>query len=110
MARSIRYHISFQTDLANRVRWLRRNRPPEQVANLRRALERFKDHIGTNPGIGTQVEVRGTRSYRIFSIGSSLPYVIWYYYDTVDPKAPVWLVMLLHEKQDRERYSPDLFE
>ncbi len=43
-------------------------------------------------------------------IGSPLPYIVWYYYDIADTRAPVWLVMLMHEEQDRERFGPDRFE
>lgn len=109
MPRPVRYHASFRYDLSQRVKWLRANRAPEQRANLRAALAAFKDRIGTNAGVGFEVEQRGTRSFRFFPIGSRLPYVVWYYYDASDPKAPVWLAMLLHEAQDRERFNPERF-
>lgn len=110
MARAVRYHTSFKNDLAERVRWLRINRPPEQNEHLRTALVAFNGRISAFPGLGEEVELRGSRSYRRFTIGSQLPYIVWYYYDTANEQAPVWLAMLMHEDQDRERFSPDRFE
>lgn len=109
MARRVRYHTSFKNDLAARVRWLRVNGPPEQRANLRAALAAFKERIGTFPGVGEEIERRGPRTYRRFTIGTPLPYIVWYYYDTSSEQAPVWLAMLMHEDQDRERFSPERF-
>ena len=92
------------------MRWLRAHRPPDQRTNLRKGLGRFAELVARNPALGEQVDVRGTRSYRVFPIGGRLPYLIWYYYDTARDDAPVWLAMLLHEAQDRERFSPGRFE
>ena len=50
------------------------------------------------------------RSYRVFTVGGGLPYLVWYYCDMADERAPVWLAMLMHESQDRERFSPGRFE
>ncbi|MBA2370316.1 MAG: type II toxin-antitoxin system RelE/ParE family toxin [Chloroflexi bacterium] len=110
MGRAVRYHTSFKHDLAERVRWLRQHQPSEQRENLRTALAAFTERIPTFPGVGEEVERRGNRSYRRFMIGSTLPYIVWYYYDIADTRAPVWLVMLMHEDQDRERFGPDRFE
>lgn len=110
MARPVRYQTSFRNDLAERVRWLRINRPPEQLANLRAALAAFTERIGAFSGLGEEVELRGTRTYRRFTIGSPLPYIVWYHYDTASEQAPVWFAMLMHEDQDRERFSPERFE
>lgn len=110
MGRAVRYHTSFKHDLAERVRWLRQHRPSEQRENLRTALAPFTERIAAFPGVGEEVERRGSRTYRRFMIGSPLPYIVWYYYDIADTRAPVWLVMLMHEDQDRERFGPDRFE
>ncbi len=83
MARPVRYQLSFRTDLAYQVRWLRPHRAPEEQARLRRALARFRTVIGQNPSIGEQIG---------------------------DAAGPVWLAMLMHEHQDRERFSADLFD
>lgn len=106
----MRYHTSFANDLVVRAQWLRLNRPAEQRANLRAALATFRQLIGSSPGLGVEVALRGTRSYRVFTVGGGLPYLVWYYYDTADERAPVWLAMLTHESQDRERFSPGRFE
>ena len=110
MARAVRYHASFKNDLAERVKWLRINRPPQQRSNLRTLLAAFKERIGAFPGLGEEIELRGTHSYRRFTVGRTLPYLIWYYYDTANQASPVWLAMLMHEDQDRERFSPERFE
>lgn len=109
MARAIRYHESFKDDLVERVRWPRQHRPLEQIANLQRALAAFTERIAAFPGLGEELERRGGRSYRRFTIGGALPYIVWYYYDA-DDRTPVWLLMLMHEDQDRERFSPERFE
>ncbi len=110
MARPVRYHASFKDDLTRRVKWLRTNRAPEQRANLRAALAAFKERIGAFPGLGEEIELRGTRSYRRFTIGGPLPYIVWYYYSTANERTPVWLAMLMYEDQDREGFSPERFE
>ena len=110
MRRAVRYHASFTNDLVERVRWLRQYRPPDQRRSLRTALAAFAGRIAAFPALGEEVERRGSRSYRRFTIGSPLPYVVWYHYDLANTRAPVWLLMLMHEDQDRERFSPDRFE
>lgn len=54
--------------------------------------------------------MRGSISLRLTSIGGGLPFLIWYYYDEADPGAPLWLVMLRHEGQDREALDPSTFD
>lgn len=110
MARRTRYHSQFRQDLADRVRWLQRNRPPEQRANLARALRAFAERVADFPAIGHEVEQRGTVSVRVRAIGGPLPYLVWYSYDTADEGGPVTLLMLMHEAQDRERFDPGRFE
>ncbi len=56
------------------------------------------------------MERRGTRSYRLFPIGTRLPYLVCYFYDTARENGAVWLGLLLHEAQDRERFRADRFE
>ncbi len=60
--------------------------------------------------MGRELMRRGTRSYRAAPIGGRLPYLVWYYYDEAEPAGPVWIAMLLHEAQDRERFAPDRFD
>ena len=110
MPHPVRYNTTFANDLAARVRWLQVNRPAAQRANLRAALATFRQLIGSSPVLGVEVALRRTRSYRVFTVGGGLPYLVWYHYDTADERAPVWLAMLMHESQDRERFSPGRFE
>lgn len=63
-----------------------------------------------HPGIGELVESRAAHVVRVVPIGGRLPYLVWYTYDPADESAPVWLVALHHEKQDRERFDPAQFE
>jgi plasmid stabilization system protein ParE len=110
LRRRVRYDERFAKDLASCVRWLARNRSPEQLTNLRAALVAFTARIATHPLIGHEVERRGAHSYRVFPIGGHLPYLVWYMCDTDDDRAPVSLLMLMHESQDRERFSPEEFD
>lgn len=66
----------------------------------------LRRRLGTSPGIGRPVERRGTVSLRVLPLGGRLPYLVWYLHDEADPRAPVWLVMLRHEDQDREPFEP----
>ena len=109
LPRPVEYRREFQADLRERLRWLAANRPPRQIDNLEEALVDFVRLVGANPGLGLEVAQRGGRTYRVFGLGK-LPYLVWYFYAVEDPAAPVWLTMLLHEKQDRERFNPALFE
>jgi len=110
VARRVRYHEQFATDLGQRVRWLQKNRPPEQRANLAQALASFTERVAAYPGIGLEIERRGTVSYRIRPIADPLPYTVWYSFDTADDDGAVSLLMLLHYAQDRERFDPSRFE
>ncbi|MGH2451771.1 MAG: type II toxin-antitoxin system RelE/ParE family toxin [Candidatus Limnocylindria bacterium] len=105
MARSVRYDWQFRADLAERVRWLQRNRPPEQRKNLARAIASFKKRVAAFPGMGHEVALRGTVSYRARPLAESLPYLVWYSYDTARPDGSISLLMLLYESQDRERFD-----
>lgn len=108
--RSLRYHQRFVADLAARVGWLRRHRPPEQRRNLREALGRFRERVAAYPALGREIERRRGVAYCVRPIGHRLPYLVWYAYDTDDPDGPVSLLMLMHEAQDRERFDPEVFE
>lgn len=106
MPRRVRYHDAFRRDLTARVRWLAERRPAEQRQALRIALDAFVHRIASHPGIGTEIDRRGDRSYRVFPIGGPLPYLVWYVYDVARANAPVSLLRLFHELQDRERFDP----
>lgn len=82
----------------------------EQRANLRAGLAAFRRRIATHPGIGAEIERRGAHSYRVFTIGRGLPYLVWYVYDVADAGGPVSLLMLLHEAQDRQRFDERDFD
>ena len=110
MARRVRYHEAFRKDLAVQVRWLAAHRAPGQRQTLRVALQAFVRRIAARPGIGAEIELRGTCSYRVFPIGGALPYLVWYLHDVADTNAPVSLLMLLHEMQDRERFDAGDFD
>ncbi len=56
------------------------------------------------------MERDGVASYRVFCIGAGLPYLVWYVYSLADPRAPVRLMMSLHQAQDRERFDARLFD
>ncbi|HEV2249761.1 MAG TPA: type II toxin-antitoxin system RelE/ParE family toxin [Candidatus Limnocylindria bacterium] len=109
MARRVRYHAQFAADLAERVRWLQRHRPPEQRANLAHALLTFSERVATFPGLGQEVERRGAVSYRVRPI-DPLPYRIWYSYDVADEHGVISVLMLLHEAQDRQHFDPSRFD
>ncbi len=83
---------------------------PEQRANLRAGLAAFRRRVARNPGIGAEIERRGAHSYRVFTIGRGLPYLVWYVYDVADPSGPVSLLMLLHEAQDRQQFDESEFD
>lgn len=110
MARSVRYDEQFRADLAERVRWLQRHRPPDQRRNLARAIGSFKERVAAFPGIGQEVTLRDTVSYRVRPLAEPLPYLVWYSYDTARADGSISLLMLLHESQDRERFDASRFE
>ena len=49
------------------------------------------------------------RSIRVVRLGR-LPYLVWYAFDLTRPKAPIWLLLLMHEKQDRARFGPTTYD
>jgi plasmid stabilization system protein ParE len=110
VARGVRYHIRFAADLAKRVRWLQKDRPPEQRTSLAHALETFRERVSAFPGLGQELHARGTISYRVRPLGDPLPYWVWYAYDSADENGVVSLLMLMHHAQDRERFDPGQFE
>lgn len=106
----MRLRSSFTADLAQHVRLLVRHRPPEQIERLRSALALARTRLSRDPGLGQEVERRGATSFRVTSIGQGLPYLVWYSYDEVDPRSPVRLLMLRHERQERARIDDSLLE
>ena len=81
----------------------------QQIDNLQSALDVFRRLVAANPAIGREIGVRRGLSYRVFGVGR-LPYLVWSFYEVARPSGPVRLAMLMHEKQDRERFDPDAFE
>lgn len=110
MARRVRYHVQFAADLVERLRWLQKHRPPVQRTNLAQALATFRQRVTAFPGLGQEIERRGTVSYRVRPVADPLPYYVWYSYDTADERGVIALLMLLHQSQDRERFDPSRFE
>jgi ParE toxin of type II toxin-antitoxin system, parDE len=110
VGRGVRYHTRFAADLAKRVRWLQKNRPPEQRTSLAHALGTFRERVSAFPGLGQELYARGTISYRVRPLGDPLPYWVWYAYDSADENGVVSLLMLMHYAQDRERFDPGQFE
>jgi len=110
MARRVRYHVQLAADLGESVRWLQKHRPPAQRRELAQALATFTERVAAFPGLGQEVERRGTVSYRVRPVADPLPYHVWYSYDIADDDGVVSLLMLLHQAQDRERFDPGAFE
>lgn len=73
------------------------------------ALERVSRQPASYPGLGREVDLRAGPSVRVIRLGR-LPYLVWYSFDPTDARAPVWLLLLMHEKQDRARFDPGLFD
>ena len=109
MPRSVHPHALFTRDLAAQVGWLRTHRPAPERERLRDALARFCVRVAARPALGLQVQLRGSLSIRVFTIGSGLPYLIWYRYDS-DPQSAIQLLMLRHESQDHARFTPEEFD
>lgn len=59
-----------------------------------------------HPALGEETERHGTTSWRVFPLSARLPYLVGYFYDVADERAPVSLVLLVHEAQDREAFDP----
>ncbi len=110
MARAVRYDERFLQDLRDRVRWLERNRPPEQREHLQQGLERFVREVALFPALVEEVRRRGAISYRVSALARPLPYLVYYSYDEADADGPITLLLLLHEAQDRARFDPSQFE
>lgn len=110
MARGYRFDEQFEHDLRDRVVWLWQHRSREPVTNLRQALRAFLTHVTAFPGAAVEVDKRGPISYRVRLLGEPLPYLVYYSYDEADEKAPVILLMLVHEAQERERFDPSRFQ
>lgn len=89
--------------------WVRAHRGIEEAERLLSALQRIHATLRRFPGIGASVAERPDLSVRVIALGR-LPYLVWYGYEVDDPAAPVWLVSLRHEKQDRERFDPSRFD
>jgi plasmid stabilization system protein ParE len=110
LARSIHRHRTFTRNVDEQVRWLERHRPVDDVLRFRAALDAFARRISANPGVGEEVAVTAARSYRVFRLGSGLPYRIWYGHAPGANSRVIALLMLLHDSQDRERFDPTEFE
>ena len=110
MPRPVVYHESFRRDLRRQIAWLHEHRPPQERIRLRAALTAFAKRVALHPGIGNEIERDGVASYRVFPLGAGLPYVVWYVYDLADVRAPIRLMMFLHQAQDRERFDARRFD
>lgn len=103
------------------VGWLTTHRTTDDAARLLAALGRMRATFGRFPGIGeavvaqTRTARRGASrsgsamSVRVLRLGR-LPYLVWYGFDPELTIGPVWLLALMHEKQDRARFGPTLFD
>ncbi len=110
MGRPVRYHRLFLADLAARVAWLDRNRPTEQLDNLQQAVTAFIGRISDLTAAAHEDRRRGAVSYRVCLLADRLPYLVWYSFDESKLNGPVWLLMLLHEAQDRAQFDPGRFD
>lgn len=110
MGRPVRYHRQFLADLAARVEWLERNRPADQRDTLQQAVTAFVVRVSDFPAAAHEDRRRGGVSYRVCLLADPLPYLVWYSFDESKPNGPVWILMLLHEAQDRAQFDPSRFD
>lgn len=92
------------------MHWLVRHRSADKVQRLRRSLSLLRRRLAAHPGMGELLERRRGKAVRVIAVGGRLPYLVWYYYDEADPRAPIWLIAFQHEQRDRERFDPTLLE
>lgn len=91
------------------VQWLTVHRTTADATRLLAALARMRVTLGRFPGIGEAVVERANLSVRVLGLGR-LPYLVWYGFEPDMRSGPVWLLALMHEKQDRARFDPALFD
>lgn len=103
MTRRVRRDVAFGAAVRETAQWLVSHRSVEDIERLRRELERVETRLGSYPRLGREVEVRHGWSVRVIRLGA-LPYLIWYSFDASDPRGPIWLLLLMHEKQDRDEF------
>lgn len=107
MSRRVRRHPYFRSQLGVTVRWLAAYRSKGEIARLRSVLRTITLRLASFPALGQELEEYAGRSIRVIRLGR-LPYLLWYTFDPADRDAPVWLLFLMHEKQDRGRFDPSL--
>lgn len=103
MTRRVRRDVVFGATVKETAQWLVLHRSVEDIARLRRELERIETRLGSYPRLGREVEVRRGWSIRVIRLGR-LPYLIWYSFDASDVRGPIWLLLLMHERQDRDEF------
>jgi len=109
VTRSVLFDPAFRTSLRETLRWIAAHRPGLEVERLRAEVDRLTAHLGSFPRLGREVEVRGRSSVRVIPL-RRLPYLVWYTFRPSARQGPVRLLLLLHEKQDRDRFDASLFE
>jgi plasmid stabilization system protein ParE len=100
VARRVRYHAQFQTDLRIQLRWLSEHRDHAFIQRLRAGLKDAATLLATLPGVGSIEHIEGSVVLRRFIL-RKLPYVLWFVGDAGDPGADLWLIRLFHVRQDR---------
>lgn len=103
MTRRVRRDVAFGATVRETAQWLVFHRSVEDIERLRRELERIETRLGSYPRLGREVEVRGGWSIRAIRLGR-LPYLIWYSFDASDPRGLIWLLLVMHERQDRDEF------
>lgn len=100
MSRSVRRHPTFLSDYVAILDWLEQNGDERWILILANGLDDVVRLVGEVPGIGAQLDARGSVWLRkiIFPKG---PYVAWYAYDSAEPTGDVWLLRLFHARQRR---------
>jgi plasmid stabilization system protein ParE len=95
----------FRDGLRDVTEWLATERPVSEIERLRIEIDHLEGRLRAFPRLGREMAVHQGSSLRVVRLGR-LPYLVWYSCKPDDPDAPVWLLLLMHEKQDREPFAP----
>ena len=99
MTRRTRLERSFILDLQAQVSRLRQHRDAEYGERLRDGIFQARRLLAAKPGVGSPQLADGSIAIRKLLL-RDLPFVIWYSYDELAPRADVWLLRLFHARQD----------
>ncbi len=99
MARRVRLHADFESDLVAQIEWLAAHRDVTWIDRLQSGIDEAIELLEVTPAAGRAIDRDGDTVMRKLIL-RQIPFVIWHSYEEGARRGDLWPLRLFHARQD----------